>query len=91
MNHSAKSGGITGISIQVCCMLSLELPHRNDSEYTQYTIVNIKRKITLNFINFAAVGFVPRAQKIEFETAVVNKPSSVRATEVLLYLLYLHL
>ena len=45
-------------------MFSLESPHRGYSnEYTQYTIFNIKRKITLNFIKFAAVGFVPRDSK----------------------------
>ena len=35
--------------MKVCCVFSLELPHRGDSyEYTQYTIFNIKKKITLN-------------------------------------------
>ena len=29
----------------VCCMFSLESPHRGDSnEYTQYTIFNIKKE-----------------------------------------------
>ena len=42
-------------------MFLLESPHRGDSnEYTQYTIFNIKRKIALNLIKSAAVGFVPR-------------------------------
>ena len=40
--------GIIGIffhNIKVCCVFSLELPHRgNSNEYTQYTIFNIKRK-----------------------------------------------
>ena len=31
--------------MRVCCLFSLELPHRGDSnENTQYTIFNIKRK-----------------------------------------------
>ena len=31
-------------------MFSLESPHRDDSnEYTKHTILNIKRKITLNY------------------------------------------
>ena len=43
--------------MQVCCVLSLESPHRGDSnEYTQYTIFNIKKKITLNFSKSAAIG-----------------------------------
>ena len=36
--------------MKACCMFSLESPHRGDSnEYTQYTIINIKKKITLNY------------------------------------------
>ena len=42
-------------------MFSLESPHRGDStEYTQYTIFNIKRKIDLNYLKSAAMGFFPR-------------------------------
>ena len=29
---------------KVCCMFSLESPHRGDSEYTQHTIFNINMK-----------------------------------------------
>ena len=36
-------------NMQVCCVFSLESPYRGHSnEYTQYTIFNIKKKITLN-------------------------------------------
>ena len=39
-------------NMKVFCVFSLELPHRGDSnKYTQYTIFNIKRKITLNYLN----------------------------------------
>ena len=32
--------------MKVCCVFSLESPHRGDSnEYTQYTIFNIKKKL----------------------------------------------
>ena len=62
--HSARSGGIIGIiffiffNMKVCCVLSLESPHRGDSnEYTQYTIFSIKKKITLNYPKSAAMGF----------------------------------
>ena len=48
-------------SIKVCCVFSLESPHRGDSnEYTQYTIINIKRKIALNYPKSAAMRFSPR-------------------------------
>ena len=50
------------LNIKVCCMFSLESPHRGDSnKYTQYTILNIKEKLS--------------QLKNEFETAVVNEPS----------------
>ena len=56
-------------------MFSLESPHRGDSnEYTQYTIFNIKKKITLNYPKSAAIGFFQGTQN-EFETAVVNEPT----------------
>ena len=36
--------------MMVCCMFSLESPHRGDSnEYTQHAIINTKKKITLNY------------------------------------------
>ena len=42
-------------------MFSLESPHGGDSnEYTQYTIFNIKRKIDLNYLKSADMGFFPR-------------------------------
>ena len=67
-------------------MFSLESPHRGDSnEYTQYTILKIKKKekIVLNYPKSAAVCF-PRGLKNEFEIA------SARATECLLYIVYVH-
>ena len=50
MDNSARSGGIIRISLifynmDVCCVFSLELPHRGDSnEYTKYTVFNIIMK-----------------------------------------------
>ena len=45
-------------------MFSLESPYRGDSnEYTQHTIINIKKKITLIILSIiisAAIGFFPR-------------------------------
>ena len=54
VDNSARSGGIIRISLTfynmtVYCVFSLESPHRGDfNEYTQYTVFNIKKKITLN-------------------------------------------
>ena len=56
-------------------MFSLESPHGGDSnEYTQYTIFNIKKKITLNYPKSAGMGF-SKGLENEFQTAMVNKPS----------------
>ena len=57
VNHSTRSGSIKVFFIfliffymKVYCVFSFELPHRGDSnEYTQHTIINIKKKITLNY------------------------------------------
>ena len=49
------------LNMNVFCMSSIESPHRGDSiEYKQYTVFNIKRKIDLNYLKSAAVGFFPR-------------------------------
>ena len=65
VDYSARSGGIIRISLifcnMVCCVFSLESPHGGDSnEYTQYTVFNIKKKITLNYPKSAAKEFFPR-------------------------------
>ena len=56
VNHSARLGGILGtlfsifFNMKICCVFSLESPHRGDcNENTQHTIINIKKKITLNY------------------------------------------
>ena len=65
-------------NIKVCCVFSLESPRRGDPyEYTQYTIFNIKKKTTLIYPKFAAMGFCSKGLKNEFETAVVNEPSVI--------------
>ena len=57
-------------------MFLLESPHRGYSnEYTQYTIFNIKEKLTLNYPTFAVMGFFSKGLKNGFETAMVNEPS----------------
>ena len=55
-------------------MLSLESPHRGDSnENTKYTIFNIIKKIILNYPKLQLWGF-SQGLKNEFETARVNEP-----------------
>ena len=45
-------------NMKVCCVFTLESPHRGDSnEYTQYTIFNMNKKNTLNYPKSAAMGF----------------------------------
>ena len=47
-------------NLKVCCVFSLESPHRGDSiEYTQHAIINIKKpsQIIQNTIMSAAMGF----------------------------------
>ena len=45
-------------------MFSLESPHRGDSnKYSQYTMFNTKKKITLNYPKSAAMGFLEGTQE----------------------------
>ena len=78
---SAKSRGIIEISFQyffnmkVCCVFSLESPHRGDSnKYTQSTIFNINRIITQNIPNLQLWDFY-RGIPERIRTAMVNEPS----------------
>ena len=63
-------------NMKVCCVLSLESPHRGDSdENTQYTIFNIKKKITLNYPNKStAVGFFPGDSRMSSKQGI-KEPS----------------
>ena len=66
-------------------MFSLESPHRGDSnEYTQHTVFNIKKKITLNYPRPAAKGFFLGTEE-HVRNSHGNRAIGVRATEVLLY------
>ena len=74
-------GGIFLIffNMKVCCVFSLESPHQGDSnEYSQYIIINIKKKITLNYPKYHYVcsyGIFSYGHKNKFEIALVNEPS----------------
>ena len=93
VNDSARSGSkqvrkqnmdIFSIffNIKVYSVFSLESPHRGDSnEYTQYTIFNLKRKITLIIPNLQLWDFFQGTQER------VRNSRGKRAVEVLLYLL----
>ena len=65
-------------------MFSLETPHRGDSnEYTQNTIFNISKEVTLKYHKSAAMGFL-QGTKERVRNSRGKRASSVRATEVLL-------
>ena len=80
VGRGAGSGVMVGIfldflSLKLFCVLSLESPHGGDSnEYTKYTIFNITRKIDLNYLKAAAMGF-SWGHRRGFEAAVVGGPS----------------
>ena len=62
--------------MKVCCVFSLESPHRGDSnEYTQYTIFNMNKKKHPNLSKICSYGLFSKGLKNEFETAVVNELS----------------
>ena len=65
VDESARSVGIIKISLifynmKVFCVFLLESPQCDSNENTQYTVFNIKKKITLNYPKSAAKGFFPR-------------------------------
>ena len=67
---------LISFNTKVCCALSLESPYRGDSnEYTQYTISVYKKKVTLNYLKSAVMGFCTKVLKNAFEIALVNEPS----------------
>ena len=65
-------------------MYSLESPHRGDSnEYTKHTILNIKKKITLNYPKSAVMGFSQETEE-RAQNSHGKRAIRVRAIEVLL-------
>ena len=62
--------------MKICCVFPLESPHRGDSnEYTQHTIINIKKKNTLNYPKYYNVcidGIFSNGLKVEFEINMVT-------------------
>ena len=90
VNHSARSGGIIGISSQfsltkVCCVFPLELPHRGDSNvYTQYTILIMKKKKSLQIILILQLSDFFLGTQERVRNSRGKRAISVRANEVLL-------
>ena len=91
--HSARTGDIIGIvfssfsDMQVCCVFSLESPHRGDSnENIQHTIINIKKKITRNYAkyNVTSYGIILLGTQERVRNSRGKRDISVQATEVLL-------
>ena len=63
------------VLIRIASLESPPSPHGGDSnEYTQYTIFSIKKKVSLNYLQSAVMGFF-NGLKNEFERAVVNESS----------------
>ena len=73
--------------MKVCCVFSLESPHRVDSkENTQYTIFNIKNNHP-KLSQICSYGIFFKGLKNELETTLVNKisvfePLKVYCTDV---------
>ena len=72
------------------CLVSLELPHRGDSnEYTQQAIINIKKRKSLeiipNTIMSAAMGLLLLGTQERVRNCRDERAISVRASEVLLH------
>ena len=73
--------------MKVCCLFSLESPHRDHSyKYTQYTIFNIQKQITLNYPKSAGKDFFQRTQLERVRNNRGKRAISVRAIEISMYL-----
>ena len=71
---------------KVCCVFSLESPHRGDSnEYTQNTIFNVKKENHPKLSKSAARDFFQGTEK-RVRNSDGKRSISVRATEGLLYI-----
>ena len=74
-SHNFRNIFSVSFNMKVCCVFSLESPHQGDSyEYTQYTIFNIKKKITQIILNLQLWDF-SKELKNGLENALVNKAS----------------
>ena len=79
--------------MNVCCVFSLESPHRGDSnEYTQHTIFfNINKKKSPMIILRLPLWDFSNGLKNELETAVVDDPSVFEPLKFCTYLISMSL
>ena len=71
-------------NMKVCCVFSLESPHRGDSnEYTQYTTFNMQKKNTLNYFKLQPRDFFLGTQE-RVRNSRGKRTISVQASEILL-------
>ena len=77
--HNSRNNFSIFFNTMVCCVFSLESPHRGDfNKCTQHVIINKNRKshyIIPNIIVSAPWDFFSRGLKNMFETAAVNELS----------------
>ena len=75
--------------MEVCCVFSLESPHRGDSnEYTQYTIFNIKKENHPKLSLICSYGFLFQGTQERVRNSRGKRAISVRASEVQLYIIH---
>ena len=76
--------------MKACCLVSLKSPHRGDSnEYKQHAIINIEKKITLNYPKYNDVcsyGIFPSGTQERVRNSHGKRAIGVRDIEVLLYI-----
>ena len=65
------------LDTKVCCMFIIRI-QGDSNEYTQYTIFNIKKKITC-YLKFATVGFFSKKPQ---ELVRNSRGKRARATEI---------
>ena len=76
----------SSFKMKVWCVFSLKSPQRcNPNDYTQYTIFNIKKKITLNYSKSAAMRFFQGTQE-QVRNSRGKRAISFRAIEVPSYI-----
>ena len=79
VNHSARSGGIIAISSR----FFFDMNRGDSNEYKKYTIFNIKKTFTINYLKPAAMGLFLGTQA-RVRNSSGKRAISVRAIEVLL-------
>ena len=75
------------LNMKVCCVFSLESPHRGDSnEYTQHTTFKIKKENHPKLSQICNYGILLLWSQEQVQNSRGKRAISVRAIEILLYL-----